>query len=139
MYGSFLMKLNRRLLLSTVPSHRRMLCQPWLIKCVVTQGLASSRSYVLQLYGSSAGHRELQRACPVRLTAGRAMTMMMPASTVQVLLWRPAEILNGRMAMLGFTIGVGNQLFTHQSVWQQLYFNPVSARTKAQKHAIERR
>lgn len=48
---------------------------------------------------------------------------------MQVLLWRPAEILNGRMAMLGFTIGVGNQLFTHQSVWQQLYFNPVSSQS----------
>ncbi|KAK9817547.1 hypothetical protein WJX74_003711 [Apatococcus lobatus] len=57
-----------------------------------------------------------------KLTSPRELQAVL--DSYQVLLWRPAEILNGRMAMLGFTIGVGNQLFTHQSIWQQLYFNP---------------
>ena len=42
----------------------------------------------------------------------------------QVMIWRPAELLNGRMAMLGFVAGVGCELITGASVWQQLNYAP---------------
>lgn len=42
----------------------------------------------------------------------------------QVLLWRPAELLNGRLAMIGFTAAVANEAITGASLWQQLYFAP---------------
>ena len=41
-------------------------------------------------------------------------------NAVQVTLWRPAEILNGRMAMIGFTLGALTSLRTGQTVWAQL-------------------
>ena len=52
-----------------------------------------------------------------------------PTATVdkvvlQVLLWRPAELLNGRMAMIGFTAAIANEAITGASLWQQLYFAP---------------
>lgn len=43
---------------------------------------------------------------------------------MQVLLWRPAELLNGRMAMIGFVAALGNEALTGASLWQQLYFAP---------------
>lgn len=42
----------------------------------------------------------------------------------QVLLWRPAELLNGRLAMIGFTAAIANEAITGASLWQQLYFAP---------------
>jgi len=42
----------------------------------------------------------------------------------QVLLWRPAELLNGRLAMIGFTAALANEAITGASLWQQLYFAP---------------
>ncbi|KAL3136586.1 hypothetical protein ABBQ38_005832 [Trebouxia sp. C0009 RCD-2024] len=42
----------------------------------------------------------------------------------QVLLWRPAELLNGRLAMIGFTAALANEAVTGASLWQQLYFAP---------------
>jgi len=42
----------------------------------------------------------------------------------QVLLWQPAELLNGRMAMIGFTAAVLNEYLTGRSVWQQLNYAP---------------
>lgn len=42
----------------------------------------------------------------------------------QVLLWRPAELLNGRLAMIGFTAAVANEAITGASLWQQLYYAP---------------
>ena len=45
-------------------------------------------------------------------------------SCVQVLVWRPAELLNGRMAMIGFTLGALTQLRTGQTVWAQLNSAP---------------
>jgi hypothetical protein len=43
---------------------------------------------------------------------------------LQVLVWRPAELLNGRMAMIGFTLGALTQLRTGQTVWAQLNSAP---------------
>lgn len=43
---------------------------------------------------------------------------------MQVLLWRPAELLNGRMAMIGFVAALSNEALTGASLWQQLYFAP---------------
>lgn len=43
---------------------------------------------------------------------------------LQVLLWRPAELLNGRLAMIGFTAAIANEAITGASLWQQLYFAP---------------
>ena len=43
---------------------------------------------------------------------------------MQVLLWRPAELLNGRLAMIGFTAAVANEAITGASLWQQLYYAP---------------
>ena len=43
---------------------------------------------------------------------------------MQVLLWRPAELLNGRLAMIGFTAAIANEAITGASLWQQLYFAP---------------
>ena len=44
---------------------------------------------------------------------------------MQVLLWRPAELLNGRLAMIGFTAAIANEAITGASLWQQLYFAPL--------------
>lgn len=44
----------------------------------------------------------------------------------QVLLWRPAELLNGRMAMLGFVAAVGCQALTGASIWVQQAVAPYS-------------
>ena len=41
-----------------------------------------------------------------------------------MLLWRPAELLNGRLAMIGFTAALANEAITGASLWQQLYFAP---------------
>lgn len=49
---------------------------------------------------------------------------MHEAASLQVLLWRPAELLNGRMAMIGFTAAIANEAITGASLWQQLYFAP---------------
>lgn len=43
---------------------------------------------------------------------------------MQVLLWRPAELLNGRLAMIGFTAAIANEAVTGASLWQQLYYAP---------------
>lgn len=45
-------------------------------------------------------------------------------NVLQVLLWRPAELLNGRLAMLGFVAAVANEAVTGASLWQQLYYAP---------------
>ncbi|CAK0785171.1 hypothetical protein CVIRNUC_008377 [Coccomyxa viridis] len=42
------------------------------------------------------------------------------AEDYQRLIWGPAELLNGRMAMVGFTLGFLTQLRTGVSVWGQL-------------------
>ncbi|EIE21735.1 hypothetical protein COCSUDRAFT_56188 [Coccomyxa subellipsoidea C-169] len=42
------------------------------------------------------------------------------AEDYQVLVWRPAELLNGRLAMIGFTLGAITQARTGISVWGQL-------------------
>ena len=47
-----------------------------------------------------------------------------PVPPLQVLLWRPAELLNGRLAMIGFTAAVANEAITGASLWQQLYYAP---------------
>lgn len=56
------------------------------------------------------------------------LIIQLPAEAIivcaQVLLWRPAEILNGRMAMIGIVAGLAAQLRTGASVWQQQYYAP---------------
>lgn len=42
------------------------------------------------------------------------------AEDYQVLVWRPAELLNGRLAMIGFFLGAITQARTGISVWGQL-------------------
>ncbi|CAL5222884.1 g5312 [Coccomyxa viridis] len=49
-----------------------------------------------------------------------AMAQRAIADDYQRLIWGPAEILNGRMAMIGFTLGFITQLRTGVSVWGQL-------------------
>jgi len=49
-----------------------------------------------------------------------AMAQRAIADDYQRLIWGPAELLNGRMAMVGFTLGFLTQLRTGVSVWGQL-------------------
>jgi len=42
----------------------------------------------------------------------------------QTLIWRPAELLNGRMAMVGFSAALINEAITGQTLWRQLAAAP---------------
>ncbi|KAK9825834.1 hypothetical protein WJX81_000685 [Elliptochloris bilobata] len=42
----------------------------------------------------------------------------------QTLIWRPAELLNGRMAMVGFSAAIINEAITGQTLWRQLALAP---------------
>lgn len=55
---------------------------------------------------------------------GSLQLLIYSAALLQVLLWRPAELLNGRLAMIGFTAAIANEAITGASLWQQLYFAP---------------
>jgi hypothetical protein len=48
------------------------------------------------------------------------VTLQRLFETYQVLLWRPAELLNGRMAMIGFTAGAFRQALYGETVWRQV-------------------